>query len=81
MRVYIATHTDTSHPTLDIVNLRQGIKLARRAGQTAPLSNYAVQEVFPGPTVQTDADWDAWLAGQVGTECVASVRFPEDKAC
>ena len=27
-----------------------------------------VDEIVPGSTVQTDADWDTWLAGQYSTE-------------
>lgn len=48
--------------------LREGIKLARTIGQTEPLSNSAIKEVFPGPSVQTDDDWDNWLRTVVGTE-------------
>ena len=48
--------------------LREGLKLARKIGQTAPLSNSIIEELSPGPSVQTDDDWDNWLRGQVGTE-------------
>ncbi|KAG8892751.1 hypothetical protein FRC01_013973 [Tulasnella sp. 417] len=56
-----------SHPA-DVVMLREGIKLARKIGQTAPLSESVVSEVIPGPDVQTDEQWEAWLRTVVGTE-------------
>ena len=58
----------TDQASLDIIALREGIKLARTIGQTEPLSKSAIQEVWPGPSVQTDDDWDAWLATTAGTE-------------
>jgi choline dehydrogenase len=48
--------------------LREGLKLARKIGQTAPLNNSIVEELSPGPGVQTDDDWDNWLRANVGTE-------------
>lgn len=48
--------------------MRQGIKLARLIGAAAPLSSALGAEVTPGPTVQTDADIEAWLRTTVGTE-------------
>ncbi|KAI5121995.1 hypothetical protein M0805_001828 [Coniferiporia weirii] len=56
-----------SHP-FDVVALREGLKLARTIGQTAPLSSYLLTEVSPGSSVSTDDDWDAWLANNIGTE-------------
>jgi len=56
-----------SHPA-DIVMLREGLKLARKLGQTAPLSSAMTTELLPGSNVTSDDDWDTWLAGQVGTE-------------
>lgn len=56
-----------AHPA-DTWLIREGLKLARKIGNTAPLSNFMTSEVFPGTTVQTDAEWDAWLATQVKTE-------------
>ena len=52
----------------DIVMLREGLKLARTLGNTAPLSNAVLSEVSPGPSVQTDADWDTFAAANFGTE-------------
>ena len=42
--------------------------MARKLGETAPLSNYLLSETSPGSSVQTDSDWETWLAGQIGTE-------------
>ncbi|EKM50834.1 uncharacterized protein PHACADRAFT_264347 [Phanerochaete carnosa HHB-10118-sp] len=56
-----------SHPA-DIVMLREGLKLARILGNTAPLSSAVISEVSPGPSVQSDDDWDAWAAENFGTE-------------
>jgi len=56
-----------AHPA-DTWLIREGLKLARKIGNTAPLSNFMTSEVFPGTAVQTDAEWDAWLATQVKTE-------------
>ena len=54
----------------DALLLREGLKLARKLGQTQPLNASISSEVSPGASVATDADWDAWIPGQVGTECV-----------
>ncbi|KAG8897647.1 hypothetical protein FRB99_008013 [Tulasnella sp. 403] len=56
-----------SHPA-DIVMLREGIKLARKIGETAPLNGSVVSELSPGPTVSTDDQWDGWLRSVIGTE-------------
>ncbi|KAF8512330.1 alcohol oxidase [Gautieria morchelliformis] len=56
-----------SHPA-DALLLREGLKLARKLGQTQPLNASISGEVSPGASVVTDADWDAWIPGQVGTE-------------
>ena len=56
-----------AHPA-DTLLLREGLKLARKLGGTAPLKQYMLEEVFPGPSVQSDAEWDTWLATQVKTE-------------
>ncbi|KAI0074676.1 alcohol oxidase [Panus rudis PR-1116 ss-1] len=52
----------------DVVMLREGLKLARKLGNTAPLSAAVTEEVSPGPSVSSDDDWDKWLAGAIGTE-------------
>ena len=48
--------------------LREGLKLARKLGGTAPLSSAIVSEISPGSSVQSDDDWDAWAAKNFGTE-------------
>ncbi len=48
-----------SHPA-DVFMLREGVKLARKLGQTEPLKSAITSEVSPGANVQTDAEWDAW---------------------
>ena len=53
---------------LDTVMIREGLKLARKIGQTAPLSHAFGNEVSPGTSVNTDAEWDAFIAGAVATE-------------
>ncbi|KAG8717361.1 hypothetical protein FRC09_014393 [Ceratobasidium sp. 395] len=40
----------------DIYMLREGLKLARKLGQTQPLNGSIVEEVSPGNSVSTDAD-------------------------
>jgi choline dehydrogenase-like flavoprotein len=53
---------------LDITMLREGLKLARKIGQTPPLSDAMGDEVSPGTQVNTDAEWNKYLAGAVSTE-------------
>ncbi|KAG9222139.1 hypothetical protein CCMSSC00406_0009590 [Pleurotus cornucopiae] len=48
--------------------LREALKLARKLGQTEPLASSLGDEITPGPSVNTDAEWDAWLSTHVGTE-------------
>ncbi|KDQ10352.1 hypothetical protein BOTBODRAFT_494468 [Botryobasidium botryosum FD-172 SS1] len=56
-----------SHPA-DVTLLREGLKMARTIGQSYPLNQTITAEVSPGPSVQTDADWNAWMSANVGTE-------------
>ncbi|TCD71665.1 hypothetical protein EIP91_005431 [Steccherinum ochraceum] len=76
-RIYITSNNTFDMPVIDpqylshsadIVNLREGLKLARKIAQTPPLSSAVTVEVSPGPNVQSDADWETWLAGAIGTE-------------
>ena len=48
--------------------LREGLKLARTIGQTAPLAAFVGAELTPGAGVQSDADWEAYAACSIGTE-------------
>lgn len=52
----------------DQLLLREGLKLARKIGNTAPLSSAMLAEISPGPSVQSDGDWDTWVANAFGTE-------------
>ncbi|KAG9092232.1 hypothetical protein FS749_015900 [Ceratobasidium sp. UAMH 11750] len=52
----------------DVLMLREGLKLARKLGQTQPLNGSIIEEVSPGSGIQTDDDWDGWLPEKVGTE-------------
>ncbi|KIO34158.1 GMC oxidoreductase [Tulasnella calospora MUT 4182] len=75
--LYIATPNPFDYPVInpnyfshqaDVALLREGIKLARKVGQTQPISTFVTAEVSPGPDVQTDEQVDAWLRGVVSTE-------------
>ncbi|THH29224.1 hypothetical protein EUX98_g4966 [Antrodiella citrinella] len=76
-RIYIQTNSTFDYPVIDpqylthsadLTALREGLKLARKIGQTAPLSLALTDEIMPGPSVSSDTDWETWLAGQIGTE-------------
>ncbi|KAH9887621.1 GMC oxidoreductase [Cubamyces lactineus] len=76
-RIYISSSDPFTPPVIDpqylshsadLTILREGLKLARKIGNTAPLSNYLDSEVTPGSSVQSDDDWEQWLATQIGTE-------------
>ncbi|KAH9921085.1 GMC oxidoreductase [Amylocystis lapponica] len=56
-----------SHPS-DLIMLREGLKLARQLGNTAPLSSAMSTEVSPGPSVSTDDDWNTWITNNAATE-------------
>lgn len=56
-----------AHPA-DVFLLREGLKLARKIATTEPFAATLTSEVFPGNTVNTDAEWDAWLKTVVTTE-------------
>ncbi|KAI0068751.1 GMC oxidoreductase [Artomyces pyxidatus] len=48
--------------------LREAAKFARQLAQMAPLSTQLTGETAPGSAVQSDADWDNWIAQTIGTE-------------
>jgi choline dehydrogenase len=77
--IYIATADPFDDPIIDPgyfshsadrVILREGLKLARKLGSTAPLASdaNALVEVSPGSSVQSDDDWDSWIANTYSTE-------------
>ncbi len=51
----------------DVELMRSGFQLARKIGQTAPLSGLVTAETAPGAAVTSDADWDKYIASVVGT--------------
>ncbi|KAF8316610.1 GMC oxidoreductase [Clavulina sp. PMI_390] len=76
-RVYISSSDPFANPVIDpgylshpadIQILREGLKLARMIGQTSPLNETLTSEISPGSTVQTDDEWDTWIATAIGTE-------------
>ncbi|CAL1700471.1 unnamed protein product [Somion occarium] len=76
-RLYINTSDPFDYPIIDPnylshsadrIMLREGLKLARKIGNTAPLNSAITDELSPGSSVSTDEDWDKWLAGAIGTE-------------
>ncbi|KAF4611180.1 hypothetical protein D9613_007287 [Agrocybe pediades] len=70
-----------THPA-DITILRQGVKLARAIGGSAPLSNSLQAETTPGPDVSSDADIEDWLRQNANTEyhpCGGAAMLPKEK--
>jgi choline dehydrogenase len=53
---------------IDVVAMREGLKLARKIAGTAPLNSVVGDETSPGSQVASDDDWDAWLKNNGGTE-------------
>ena len=56
-----------SHPA-DAVILREGLKLVRKIAATDPLKAFIGDEIQPGPDVQSDEQWEAWVKQNAGTE-------------
>lgn len=52
----------------DIEILREGCKLARQIGQTAPLDQFWIHELTPGAATQNDDQWDWYVRQNSGTE-------------
>ncbi|KAK7060181.1 hypothetical protein VNI00_000946 [Paramarasmius palmivorus] len=53
---------------VDVTIMREGLKMARRLGQAAPISGFLGKETSPGDGVNSDDEWNTWLRGAVGTE-------------
>ncbi|ESK93764.1 gmc oxidoreductase [Moniliophthora roreri MCA 2997] len=53
---------------VDVTIMREGMKMARRLGQTEPISGFLGKETSPGDGVNSDEEWNNWLRGAVGTE-------------
>jgi choline dehydrogenase len=45
----------------DVTNLIAGCKLAREVMETAPMKGHVTAEVLPGPSVQTDDEWEGFV--------------------
>ncbi|KAL1850276.1 hypothetical protein Plec18170_006971 [Paecilomyces lecythidis] len=76
-RVYINSSNPLDYPVIDpnyFANpsdwdiLRDGVKLARRVGQTDPLKSTLTVETSPGSDVQSDDDILDWIRQNGGTE-------------
>ncbi|KAK0566696.1 hypothetical protein OC844_000602 [Tilletia horrida] len=52
----------------DAILLRQGLKLARQVGTSAPLNNFFGSENAPGSDVQADGDWEDYIRQSSTTE-------------
>lgn len=52
----------------DVELMRSGVQLARKIGQTAPLSSVVADEMTPGATVTSDAEVDKFVASSAQTE-------------
>ena len=51
----------------DLATLREGIKLGRQLGNRPEWAEYLGEEVFPGPSVQTDAEIDEYIKSSLHT--------------
>ncbi|KIY70183.1 GMC oxidoreductase [Cylindrobasidium torrendii FP15055 ss-10] len=76
-RVYITTASAFDSPTIDpgylahsadLAVLREGMKMARKIGQTEPMSLFLGNENSPGDSVSTDEQWESWIKDNAGTE-------------
>ncbi|KAI0258904.1 GMC oxidoreductase [Gloeopeniophorella convolvens] len=75
--LWITTNNTFDYPVIDPkylthdadrTLLRAGVKFARQIAQTQPLAQALTGEVVPGPNVNTDDQWDGWVAQTAGTE-------------
>ncbi|EJD47793.1 putative glucose-methanol-choline oxidoreductase [Auricularia subglabra TFB-10046 SS5] len=76
-RIYINSANPFDAPVIDpgylkhgadVAVLREGLKLARKLGETEPLKGIMTAETAPGPDTQSNAAWETWMRGQIGTE-------------
>lgn len=51
----------------DLATLREGIKLGRELGRRAEWGEYLGEEVYPGPSVQSDAEIDEYIKNTLHT--------------
>lgn len=45
----------------DVANVIAGCKLTREVMETEPMRSHVTAEVFPGPSVQTDEEWEGYV--------------------
>ncbi|KDQ61960.1 hypothetical protein JAAARDRAFT_190666 [Jaapia argillacea MUCL 33604] len=76
-RLYINTSDPFAKPVIDpnylshaadLTIMRQGLKMARAVGASAPLNIAIGAEVSPGVAVSNDTQWETWLTANFGTE-------------
>ncbi|RJE24530.1 Dehydrogenase [Aspergillus sclerotialis] len=76
-RIYINSSNPLDYPVIDpnYLNnpadyeiLRDGLKLARRLGETDPLASTLTGEKSPGSAVKTDDQWLDWIRESASTE-------------
>ncbi|KAJ5750625.1 hypothetical protein N7533_007653 [Penicillium manginii] len=76
-RIYINSSNPMDYPVIDpnyLSNpsdtsiLTTALKLARRLGNTTPLSSNLTAETSPGSSTQSDSDWETWIRTNAGTE-------------
>lgn len=51
----------------DVATIREGIRLGRKIAQQKSFKEYVGEEVFPGKSIQNDADLDAYISDTVHT--------------
>eukprot|EP00600_Ochromonadales_sp_CCMP1393_P010029 CAMPEP_0174955208 /NCGR_PEP_ID=MMETSP0004_2-20121128/857_1 /TAXON_ID=420556 /ORGANISM="Ochromonas sp., Strain CCMP1393" /LENGTH=560 /DNA_ID=CAMNT_0016203117 /DNA_START=206 /DNA_END=1888 /DNA_ORIENTATION=- len=51
----------------DIATMREGLKLSRKLAQTDAFKSYVGAEVYPGPSVQSDEQFDDYIRSTVHT--------------
>ena len=64
----------------DIATIREGIKLSRKIVMTQPFDKFRGEEVFPGPSIQSDADIEDYIRKSVHTSnaIVGTCRMGHD---
>lgn len=53
---------------IDLMMLREGVKLARKIGTNSAMSSAAGDEIDPGTGTQSDDQWDEHIRNKAGTE-------------
>lgn len=53
---------------VDRAILREGLKLLRKIAQVDPIKSFLGEETSPGSSVNSDEEWDTWIANNSVTE-------------